>query len=153
MDEVSLNRTHRFGKDIATFSSLLFKEFEATKTCDCCKREYRDQGIFIVRGEDVKFYLKEYPDTKILRWNKSNVSLNEINMRASKGLDFGRVLIYPTEKVVNYLETQDADKYLAGSIKMAFYVALTRARISAAIVCNQELDSFDGLIKIWGKAE
>ena len=62
------------------------------------------------------------------------------NFAISKGLTFDRVLIKPTEKIMNFL------KY--GSIpekaKEKLYIAITRARYSVGFIVtnNVDLDSF-----------
>lgn len=50
----------------------------------------------------------------------------------SKGLGFDRVVIYPTEKMMSWLE--DPKDQLEGEARAKLYVALTRARHVAAIV-------------------
>ncbi len=150
IDECSLRRTHRFGEKIAGFSSLLFPDFAASQPCNesKCARNDSHQGIFTIRPDDVEGYLEKYPRVKILRYKESDTSQNEMNIRLAKGLDFDRVLIYPTAKMSNYMKTGEVG-CLNNSAKTIFYVALTRARISIAIVHGSEIFNFNGLVSSW----
>ena len=152
IDECSLSKTHRFGENIATFSSLIFPDFPAARPCNenGCRHDDRHQGVFKIKSTDVSSYLKKYPGAKILRYRESNPVRNEMNIRLAKGLTFDRVLIYPTNKILNYMKTGKVE-YLDNSIRTIFYVASTRARISATIVYDQETCGFDDLVKPWSK--
>ncbi|MFN8250241.1 MAG: hypothetical protein U0V75_00060 [Ferruginibacter sp.] len=93
----------------------------------------------------------------VVLWQKS---VNpEKNFGDSKGLTYDRVIIYPTKTIANYL----LDGKLVKKVKnkkgvveeqdafdiAKFYVALTRARYSVAIVYDyKDSDSFiDGIVK------
>ena len=71
----------------------------------------------------------------------------------SKGLGFDRVIIYPTAPIIKYLKDGKLTKISNGKTVNAFdipkfYVALTRARYSVAIVCDFKFENYqDGLIK------
>ena len=57
------------------------------------------------------------------------------NMRGAKGCTFDRVLIFPTKTTSKYLEHRDPSDLHSLS---ALYVAVTRARFSAAFVVEQK---------------
>ena len=70
------------------------------------------------------------------RWS-SNVKvvvkdLPTLTFGRSKGLGFDRVVIYPTEKMMTWLE--DPKGQLEGEARAKLYVALTRARHVVAVV-------------------
>jgi DNA helicase-2/ATP-dependent DNA helicase PcrA len=75
----------------------------------------------------------------------------EWNYGKSKGLTFDRVLIYPTNPIVNW--NKDQNSKLAPTRRCKFYVALTRARYSVGIVFNyaDNIDYIEGLEKYNGK--
>ena len=55
-----------------------------------------------------------------------------LNLGESKGLTFERVLIYPTSKMIDWI--LDNKKDLKPQSKAKFYVGVTRAKHSVAIV-------------------
>ncbi|MDD4570564.1 MAG: hypothetical protein PHE70_10650 [Tepidanaerobacteraceae bacterium] len=52
----------------------------------------------------------------------------------SKGLTFERVLIFPTKPILDWMK--DHSKTLKDQSQSKFYVALTRAKHSVAVVCD-----------------
>jgi hypothetical protein len=78
----------------------------------------------------------------------------EWNFGKSKGLGFDRVLIYPTKPIIKYLKDGLLTKVVKDKILPAlefpnFYVALTRARYSVAIVYDYDSQQafIDGIVK------
>lgn len=153
VDPITLKKSHRNNEDICKFSSKLFPEHTPCKPCTCGKcRSYTvtHEGIFLIKEEDVKEYCEKYSPT-ILRFNKAIYP--EWNYGKSKGLSFDRVLIYPTDKIRDYLKEGNISKIK--TVKTKFYVALTRARYSVGIACdyNDGTDYIEGLRKYKGKNE
>lgn len=146
IDEKTMNVSHRNNYSICSFSSALFPEYTSCEPCTCIKcRNYTNyhEGVFLVDKSDVGDYIKKYKPT-ILRYNNS--AFPEWNFGKSKGMSFNRVLIYPTEKISSYLKTGNLNEI--NTIRSKFYVALTRARYSAAIVDNcNESDYIKGITK------
>jgi len=132
IDRCILNNTHRNNLYICDYSSRLFPIMNPCKPCVCkaCRNYKVDhEGIFIVRENGVKEYCKEY-NPVILR-EKSSV-FPEWNFGKSKGLTFERVLIYPTIPIKKWMVDNTAELFPMSRCK--FYVALTRAKYSVAIV-------------------
>jgi len=152
VDTETLNKTHRNNEDICEFSSKLFPEYTPCKPCTCEKcRSYSEthEGIFLIKEEDIKEYCEKYSPT-ILRFNKAIYP--ELNFGKSKGLSFDNVLVYPTDKIREYLKEGNISKI--ETVKAKFYVALTRARYSVGIVCDyDDTDYIEGLRKYKGKKE
>lgn len=140
IDEASLNNSHRNNKEICYYSGKLYeKQFVAVEPCqceDCRSYQIEHEGIFLVRPKDVEDYLQSFNPVQ-LRWNvtkKVNTELPVFNFGESKGKGFDRVLIYPTEEMNNWVyENATA---LAFSTRAKFYVAITRARYSVAIISD-----------------
>ena len=65
----------------------------------------------------------------------------EMNYGESKGSTFDRVLIYPTEDIVDYLRTGNLEYIQAFHTRAKLYVAVTRARYSVAFVLDYESDA------------
>ena len=72
-----------------------------------------------------------------LRWNslqEVNSSFSVYNFGESKGKTFSRVIIYPTKPMEKWV--YDNLTELAFSARAKFYVAITRAKYSVAIITN-----------------
>lgn len=149
VDETTLKRSHRNNKQVCDYSSKLYPEFEKTKPCKCevCRKNITThEGIFIVRPKDVRDYMKIFNPTQLI-WSKStNVIPNYpvLTFGKSKGRTIGRVIIYPTPNIMKWIKDNTYDFTILKNgerkpikdIKEKFYVALTRARHSVAIIYN-----------------
>lgn len=135
IDEVTLNKSHRNNKLICSYSNKLYPKFSAVEQCDCCHNIDRNHiGVFLLRKENIEDYLEKYNAVQ-LKWD-SRVVVNEnftaINFGESKGISLDRVVIYPTEKMIDWIKNHKTN--LETSTRAKFYVAITRARYSVAIV-------------------
>ncbi len=133
IDETTLNGSYRNNKLICDFSAKLFPDY--SKTISKQNNEIEHQGIFFVKEKDIDTYLDKYNplQLRVDRRKKVNKSFSVMNFGESKGLGFDRVLIYPTEPILDFILK---DKPLDGTSRAKFYVAITRARHSVAIVYN-----------------
>ncbi len=123
---------YRSNQAICDFADGLFPELPKTKSQN---NEITDHDeIFLINPNEVQDYINKY-DPKILRYNRRNKTMgySAMNIGASKGKTFDRVLIFPTEPMKKYLKTKDLA--LAGDITK-FYVAVTRAKYSVAFVMD-----------------
>jgi len=93
-------------------------------------------GIFYVPESRVSEYLVKFQQVTLLRYNKSakTLGLPAMNFGVAKGSTFDRVLIFPTEPMLDYLKNRDSTKLKAPE---KFYVAVTRARFSVAFVIKK----------------
>lgn len=86
-----------------------------------------------------------------LRYNSTaivNHNYPVMNYGSSKGMDFDRVLIYPTEWFIKWLINGDS---LAITTLSKLYVAITRAKQSVAIIYDyKENDNVEGIEKLTG---
>jgi len=143
IDEQTLNVSHRNNAEICAFSSLLYPSFEPSRPCDCaeCQAEAgTHRGIFLVRAGDVPEYLRTYRPTQ-LKWdNRVSVDceFEHLTFGRSKGRSFDHVLIYPTKRMIEWLRDQNND--LAQGTRAKLYVAITRARHSAAFVIDELME-------------
>ncbi|SHM59279.1 UvrD-helicase domain-containing protein [Chryseobacterium polytrichastri] len=159
VDEVTLRHSHRNNKEICDFSSKLYPDLEPSMPCDCaeCRNAANDHsGIFLVRKSQILEYCSKYSPT-ILRYQLAIEP--EWNFGNCKGLGFDRVLIYPTEPIIQYLKdgllTKMVKNKSSGKTKeknafdiAKLYVALTRARYSVAIVYDYNDETFiEGITK------
>jgi DNA helicase IV len=144
---IQQTETRRCRPEIAEFADLLFDAscgFDPTVSLNTTVTGH--DGLFLVRREDVPSYLADF-DPLFLRYSK-NSARNEpyafMNYRASKGLTCDRVLVWPTA-AVEKLITRGTP--LEGRTACDLYVAVTRARQSAAFVMDQAGSSE---IPFWG---
>jgi DNA helicase-2/ATP-dependent DNA helicase PcrA len=146
IDEETLNRSHRNNKFICDYSSRLYPAFKA---CVSNQQETTDHdGVFLVREEHVEHYLQKFNPVQLQDSAKVKVSINykSINFGESKGLTFNRVLIYPTQPFVKWINNNN--NKLASMSRSKLYVALTRAKYSVGIIYNyEEGTEFEGLQK------
>jgi len=100
--------------------------------------------VFLVKSNEIEEYCKKYSPAIL----KEKMAVHpEWNYGKSKGLSFDRVLIYPTEKIKEYLKKGNVKEI--ETIKAKFYVALTRARYSVGIIFDydKEVTYIKGLEK------
>jgi DNA helicase-2/ATP-dependent DNA helicase PcrA len=140
VDEVSLARSHRNNSSICKFSSKLYLDLPVTLPCECkvCRQESPHMGVFVVRPNQVSNYLKLFAPLQ-LRWSSSAKVAAEypaMNMGESKGLTVERTLIYPTKDMQQWVKNSNVK--LKNEARAKFYVAVTRAKISTAIILDYQ---------------
>ena len=146
IDDKILNKSHRNNQAICNFSSKLFPKYPPATPCgctDCHDPKLKHNGVFLVRKKDIDEYRQKY-NPQILR--ERNSQYPEMNYGISKGLEFDRVLIYPTDKIEKWLQNNQQE--LALETRCKFYVAITRAKYSVAIVYDyKDEEKIDGVEK------
>jgi len=143
IDDDSLRINYRSNESVCRFSDKLFQDHKAT---DSGQQEATEHdGIFFIREADIDNYLEKYPSCMQLRWDvraKTSDRCKSMNFGESKGLDFPRVLIYPTKTIIAWIK--DNNSNLAPTTRCKFYVAITRAKHSVGIVFNyDDHDTFE----------
>ncbi len=146
IDESTLQASHRCCDPICKYASRLYPDMPETTSCSCCGQStINHQGIFLVKPDQIQEYTRKYNVTQ-LRWDrKSGVlpSIPVMNFGEAKGETFDRVLIYPTKDMAKWVENGSTS--LSDASRAKFYVAITRARYSAAIVLNYDsAQSYEG---------
>lgn len=149
IDEETLSKSHRNHTLICKYSSMLYHDFLPVTSCDCCIKDGSGhEGVFLVKPIHVNAYLSLYSPVQ-LRWDirtKCDKRYPAFNMGESKGLEFERVLIYPTGPIRNFIKNNK--EVLLGTSLAKFYVAITRAFHSVAIIFDyKDTDNFEGIIK------
>lgn len=159
VDELILGRSHRNVKEICSFSSKLYPQLTESLPCECkdCRPiQTNHKGIYLIQNAQVEEYRKLYAPTVL----KPQLAVEpDWNYGNCKGLGFERVLIYPTKTIIKYLidgkltkkiknkysgKTEEKDAFDIAK----FYVALTRARYSVAIVYDYKDETFiEGVVK------
>lgn len=147
IDDNSLTVNYRCCEEICDLSNKLFPDFK--KTISGNKKITSHNGIFLIKQEDLKVYLKKYEPIQ-LRWDAKTVVEKDykvLNFGMSKGLEFERVVIYPTPQFISWLA--DNEFGLKPISRSKLYVAITRAFYSVGIVYNDNfikipIDNFSG---------
>lgn len=136
IDETTLNKTYRNNKSICKFANSIYSNF---KPCEYVEHEPTGHdGVFFVSPSDVDAYLSTYQPMQLRDTRKTSVNSTypAINLGESKGLTFQRVLIYPTSKMLDWI--LDHKKEMKPQSKSKFYVGITRAEHSVAIVFDNK---------------
>ncbi len=149
IDTNTLDTNHRSVKDICDFSNSLYSSEDWPQTQSDFNPEGESHlGVFLVDSQDVDSYLTKYNPVQLR--DKINVPINTnfsvFNFGKSKGLTLQRVLIYPTDTMMDWLFK---GKDLQKGTKCKFYVALTRARLSVGIVRKQKYTKFSCPLPLW----
>lgn len=129
--------TWRCRPEIAAFSDTLFDatwEFPRTTSENLAVTSH--DGVFLLAEEHVADYVRTF-SPRCLRHNANsakNLSLDFLNFKVVKGATYERVLIVPTGPIENFLKKGAP---LEPATATSFYVAVTRARQSVALVLNK----------------
>lgn len=137
-DTTTLNVNHRCVQSICDFANELYPEYSSVQSDNNIENNHT--GVLYVKPEDFSHYMQRY-HPMILRHDIRTMipeSYPALNFGKSKGRTFDRVLIFPTRPVLDWIQK---GKELTGTSKSKFYVALTRARFSVAIVCDKDTNN------------
>lgn len=132
IDTSTLNVSYRNNQIICELANQIYPNM---KPCNSNMHKATEHdGIFWVHENDINEYLNTYNPVQ-LRYNKKtkvNMQFEAMTFGSSKGLTFNRVLIYPTQPMLNWLSGKSKD--MKGESLSKFYVAVTRARYSVAFI-------------------
>lgn len=142
-DDSTLTKNFRSGLEICFLSNKLYPDLKKTSPGNF-KRTGHD-GIFLVKRVDVKGYLLKYRPMQLRHdiGTKVDDNYEVMTFGKSKGLEFNRVLIYPTKPFISWLLNHKSP--LQPTSRSKFYVAITRAIYSVGIVFD-----YDDSVKIIG---
>jgi len=129
--------TWRCHSRIAAFSDLIFDSSWAfPRTTSKNETSTGHDGVFLVRAENVDAYVAAFKPQSLRHSAASatTLQLNFMNFRVAKGATFQRVLIAPTSNIAEFVRRGTRMEPLAAS---SFYVAVTRAEQSVAIVLDE----------------
>ncbi|MBD2816504.1 UvrD-helicase domain-containing protein [Xenorhabdus sp. Flor] len=134
VDDKMLNENFRCFHEINDFANKLYPTF--TPSASNVREISGHDGVFLLPAKLLSHYLETYTPVQ-LRWDKRR-TVDErypvFTFGTSKGLTFERVIIYPTEPMLKWL--QDNNTELTNDSRAKLYVGLTRPVKSVAIVFN-----------------
>lgn len=129
--------TWRCHPAIARFSDSIFDpswQFPTTQSKN--ETVTNHDGVFLVATDHVAEYVRSF-QPQCLRHSVTSgkdFDLDYLNFKVSKGMTYGRVLIVPTVPIAKFIAS---GAYLAEGPASSFYVAVTRAKQSVAIVLDK----------------
>lgn len=131
IDECSLNINHRCCNEICKFSDSIYPEYPAIT----CGSQYEDEhlGLFFVRPSDVHDYLMKYDSDQLTYriTDQYDKQFRRMNIGMSKGKTFNRTLLFIPNTFIKWICNGGI---LAPKSRADLYIAITRARLSVAIV-------------------
>ncbi|HGF4012028.1 UvrD-helicase domain-containing protein [Burkholderia cenocepacia] len=122
---------------VARFSDSIFDpswEFPETQSENETVTDH--DGVFLVATKHVTEYVRSF-QPQCLRYNVLSgkaFDLDYLNFKVSKGMTYERVLIVPTGPITKFIAS---GVHLEANAASSFYVAVTRARQSVAIVMDR----------------
>ncbi|WP_176079765.1 UvrD-helicase domain-containing protein [Paraburkholderia tropica] len=128
--------TWRCHPKIAEFSDSIFDaswKFPATQSFNEVTTDH--DGVYLVKPKHVDDYMRKFAPQCLRHSVSSGKSLDLpfINFKVSKGATYERVLVLPTSGIVDFIRSGVT---LEAGPASSFYVAVTRAQQSVAIVLN-----------------
>ncbi len=132
-----MNITKRSNQAIASFSDAIFPAalgFAETKSANEVTTGH--DGVFLVREEHLNEYLRQFKAVPLRGSSASGKHLEHLgftNIGQVKGLTYDRVVIFPTQPMLDLISKGTS---LAEKSACSFYVAVTRARASVAIIVD-----------------
>lgn len=126
-----MSNTHRCNSAICDFSNAIWPGMKAMTPLRSDATDH--DGVFLVGKNAVQEYIRCFKP-QVLRYDKraKTYGCEALNFGLSKGLEFERVLIVPTNPIKKYLENGNLTHIDKSRDKL--YVAVTRAFHSVAFV-------------------
>lgn len=128
--------TWRCHSKIAAFSDTIFDPSWAFPST-VSKNDHitGHDGVFLIKSEHIYSYVAQYAPQSLRHsvTSAKNLHLDFLNFKIAKGATFQRILIVPTSTITNFLRKGVTMKAISAS---SFYVAVTRAQQSVAIVLD-----------------
>lgn len=120
----------RCGPGICEFASGLYPELDPLKPETDWNTGH--DGVILVHRDEVAAYVAKHNPTALRYDSRSDTSgVSAINIGIAKGSTYDRVLLFPAGTMRKHVVD---GKTLAAGTRAKLYVAITRARYSAAIV-------------------
>ena len=147
IDSTTLSTSYRNNQIICNLANQMYPDM---KPCDSAMNEKTGHdGIFWINEKNIDSYIEEYNPIQLRydRRTKVNEKFRVTTFGLSKGLTFDRVLIYPTQPMLNWLSGKSKD--MKNESLSKFYVAVTRARYSVGFVYKTQKLPSENIGKIW----
>lgn len=138
IDTETFKGSWRNNQSICDFANKIFPEYPQ---CESLQGEITEhEGVFFVEEKDIDRYIEKFKPLQLRydrRTKNTHCDCEVKNFGESKGATYERVIIYPTKKMIDWmLKGTEIDSF---EVKCKFYVAVTRAKHSVAIVCKNNI--------------
>ena len=130
------NYTYRCVQEIASFSDQIFdSKMGFPPTQSRCIYNDNHKGVFVVCEKDFQEYFSRYSPV-VLQHNKNSCKpeFNPLNIGVSKGRTYERAAVFLTSPMEDFIAGKGI---LEGRSASSFYVAVTRAKLSTALIVNK----------------
>lgn len=127
----SRNYSYRSNQNICNFADAIYPGFPTTESISVPHTAH--DGVYQIARSNLSSYIAKHGPVTVLRHDKKarTDGLTAMNIGVAKGSSFDRVVIFPTQPMLQYLKNGDAKNLKAPE---RLYVAVTRARYSVAFV-------------------
>lgn len=135
IDTTTLNTTYRNNALICKYANTIYSNYEPCNSIE--HNTTGHDGVFFISPNHVNSYLKKYSPIQLRDSSRTAINYDYpfMNFGESKGLTFSRVLIYPTQPMIDWIKKGTE---LKPSSRSKLYVAITRAQDSVAIVYDNK---------------
>lgn len=125
------NVSRRFNEEVCRFANDVYPSSNIMSTSMAVNTPH--DGVFLILKADIVEYYNQYLP-QVLRYDSktNNHGLSSMNFGECKGLTFDRILIFPNNPFLDYIQ-----KGKAFSSPEKYYIAVTRPRYSIAIVVDK----------------
>lgn len=133
----SIEVSHRCNQAICDFADGIYRAMPKTRSANFDQHEHT--GIVLVHEDHIAAYCAAHGPQQ-LRWDRraKRAGPTARNFGQVKGQSFDRVLIHPTSTITDFIENGAGLKDVTAA---KFYVAVTRARHSVAVVTKKQTTS------------
>lgn len=126
------NESRRMIPELASFANLIYP---LNPIIGIQNSSVKNMGVYLIMKDDILTY-KNFFNPVLLKYDIKidTLGLPAINYGESKGMTFERTIIYPNKVFTDTLKHIDTNRLKAPE---KYYIAVTRAKFSIAIVVNK----------------
>lgn len=146
IDTTKLSGSYRCCEKICQVSNQLFPHLPPSKSNKIVADCETHCGVYYVRKKNIKSYVDEFHPQELRYSVRTEVVNKAYTFGDSKGMGFKRVVIYPTDDYLQWLNNKSATIKPASRHKL--YIAITRAEISVAFVVPDNFNLVNNHLQI-----
>lgn len=150
VDTRTLSGSYRCCQEILDLANCMYPHMTQTYSIAELDND-RLRGVFLITEDKMQSYIEEVRP-HLLRYKENSKGLfiqRAMNIGIAKGSTYEDVCIYPTAAFKSWILNHDSE--LAPATRSLFYVALTRARYSVAIVVDQSFLCKQHGLQVWDR--
>lgn len=132
IDTESLSTSYRCCPQICSIANKVFPDLPPCSSGNNITTDH--DGVFFILEQDVETYYNHYHPQELRNSAPKKTIGKPLNIGASKGLEFERVLLYPTANMIKWFF--DNSTPLKDGAQSRLYISLTRAKQSVGVVIS-----------------